>query len=99
MIGVGSHQLARVARRQVVLPDVQAGVEQQRDIGAVVDDEVGAGFAAEARDALAPTSKTSRLQCALWRICRIDAPPSRKAARGRFQRNMRASSDSVSRIG
>jgi len=31
---------------------MQAGLEEHREIGAVVDDEVGGGFAAEARDVL-----------------------------------------------
>ena len=49
---------ARVARRQIVLADVQAGLEQHGEIGAVVDDRGRAGFAAQARDAFAPIRRS-----------------------------------------
>ena len=67
--GVGAHQAAGVARRQIVLADVQAGVQQHGEIGAVVDHQRGAGLAAEARhgargfeEAAAPVPLVADLQ-------------------------------------
>ena len=47
--GLGPHEAAGVAGRQIVLSHVEAGFEQEGEIGAIVDDEAGAGFAAKAR--------------------------------------------------
>jgi len=38
---------AGVGGRQIFLADMQAGVEQRRDVGAVIDDESGAGAGAQ----------------------------------------------------
>jgi hypothetical protein len=42
----GSEEAAGVAGRQIELAEVQAGIEEQGDIGTVVDDERNAGGAA-----------------------------------------------------
>ena len=48
--GGGSEDDAGVGGRKVILAEVEAGAEQQGAIGAVVDEELGAGLPAEERD-------------------------------------------------
>ena len=46
---IGTHQAACIARRQIVLAYMEPGIQEQCEIGAVVDHQRGPGFAAEAR--------------------------------------------------
>src|ERR1035438_2496979 len=74
-----AEKLAGVPRRKIVLAGVQARMEQRGEIGAVVDHESCAGFAAEARHFLgggkkiaAPMRLVADLQDAgaAFKICR-----------------------------
>jgi hypothetical protein len=93
-----TQQPARIPRRQIVLPDMQAGIQQHRDIGPVIHDEQGARL--PAHPAISRAAIEHRAPPVLF-VPQLQDPRASFQERRRraLQRKARASNVSVSRIG
>ena len=87
MTASGPDERARVARRQIVLADVQAGFEQHGEIGAVVDDQECAPASRHRRATVRAESKKPRLQCPLVPDLQDSGAALQKRGGGGFQRD------------
>jgi len=96
----GAEEAAALAGRQIGLAEVQAGIEEQGDVGTVVDDERNAGGAAMGGYASGLLEDGAGSNGPLWRNWE-DAPrrPRGRASAAGLGQAARRARVSVSRIG
>ncbi len=71
-----NYSTPRIGGQEILLPDMQSGIENSGIIGPVIYNERHTCRLTECGDPLSAVANTSRDQKDLCRICRMRAPPS-----------------------